>query len=185
MFDVKEAVGLYKDDKLLGIIALHDDDAVSVCFRGRCYTTDKNQKEIYYIAQAWYSHLIPSLQIRKLYKRDNREKKMREEAEQIRLRIEEEVRRRTEAFKKLKNLCNKERKPFILFTQHGCLGCEEVKSELENYIELNIENPENREIFEALRLKEVPSLFLYYEGKIYKCDFGYNEKNEFVIKVEK
>jgi len=66
MFDVKEAVGLYKDDKLLGIIALHDDDAVSVCFRGRCYTTDKNQKEIYYIAQAWYSHLIPSLQIRKL-----------------------------------------------------------------------------------------------------------------------
>jgi len=64
--DVKEAVGLYKDDKLLGIIALHKDDAVSVCFRGRCYTTDKNQKEIYYIAQAWYSHLIPSLQIRKM-----------------------------------------------------------------------------------------------------------------------
>ena len=65
--DVKEAVGLYKDGKLVGIIALHNDDAVTVCFRKRCYTTDKNQKEIYYIAQAWYSGLIPSLQIRKLF----------------------------------------------------------------------------------------------------------------------
>ena len=65
--DVKEAVGLYKDGKLVGIIALHNDDAVSICFRRRCYTTDKNQKEIYYIALAWYSSLMPSLQIRKLF----------------------------------------------------------------------------------------------------------------------
>jgi len=65
--DVKEAVGLYKDGKLVGIIALHNDGAVSICFRRRCYTTDKNQKEIYYIAQAWYLSLIPSLQIRKLF----------------------------------------------------------------------------------------------------------------------
>ena len=68
--DVKEAVGLYKDGKLVGIIALHNDDAVTVCFKRRCYTTDKNQKEIYYIAQAWYSSLIPSLQIRKLIERE-------------------------------------------------------------------------------------------------------------------
>ena len=185
--DVKEAVGLYKDDKLLGIIALHKDDAVSVCFRKRCYTTDKNQKEIYYIAQAWYSHLIPSLQIRKLYERDNMERMAEEEAERIRLRlkIEEEVRKREEVLKKLKKLCNKEGKAFILFTQHGCPGCEEVKKELEDYIELNIDNPENREMFEALRLKEVPALFLHYKGKIHRCSFGYNERNEFVIEVEK
>jgi len=181
--DVKEAVGLYKGDKLLGIIALHKDDAVSVCFGKKCYTTDKNQKEIYYIAQARYSHLIPALQIRKLYEKSGG--KMEESAEQIRLRIREEVEKREEALKKLKNLCSKEGKPFILFTQHGCLGCEEAKGELDDYIELNIDNPENREIFEALRLKEVPALFLYYERKIHKCEFGYNEKNEFIIKVEK
>ena len=87
MFDVKEAVGLYKDDKLLGIIALHDDDAVSVCFRGRCYTTDKNQKEIYYIAQAWYSHLIPSLQIRKLLETERESKHQRNFIERLRERI--------------------------------------------------------------------------------------------------
>ena len=87
MFDVKEAVGLYKDDKLLGIIALHDDDAVSVCFRGRCYTTDKNQKEIYYIAQAWYSHLIPSLQIRKLLEMEREKGHQKNFIERMRERI--------------------------------------------------------------------------------------------------
>jgi len=85
--DVKEAVGLYKDDKLLGIIALHEDDAVSVCFGKRCYTTDKNQKEIYYIAQAWYSHLIPSLQIRRLLEMSGKKGPQKNFIERLRERV--------------------------------------------------------------------------------------------------
>jgi len=94
--DVKEAVGLYKGDKLLGIIALHEDDAVSVCFRGRCYTTDKNQKEIYYIAQAWYSHLIPSLQIRKLLEMGGEEQRRTNYQKDFVERLREKIR---EAYK--------------------------------------------------------------------------------------
>lgn len=90
--DVKEAVGLYKDDKLLGIIALHKDDAVSVCFGKKCYTTDKNQKEIYYVAQAWYSHLIPALQIRKLLEMEREEQRRTNHQKDFVERLREKIR---------------------------------------------------------------------------------------------
>lgn len=61
--NVKKIVELTKDNRRIGFITLFEDDSVGVCLKDKCYVTKPGQKEIFYIAQAWYTSLFPGLKV--------------------------------------------------------------------------------------------------------------------------
>ncbi len=161
--NVKKAVELVKDDKKLGVITLFDDDSVGVCFEDKCYVTKPKQKEVFYIAQAWYSNLVPNLKI---------------------IDVDEKATLDTEVGSV---------DEIILLSSEGCPGCITLEELLSEEIQqkkikkVDIKSKEGKELSSMLNIKETPTVVAIQnteEGKTYRICKAEIEGDDLKIECE-
>jgi hypothetical protein len=116
---------------------------------------------------------------------DQREKFIEEQKERFRQAYKFRI-RLEKSIRALKDLAGRADKKFILFTEEGCPGCEEAKREVlkdYNYRELDIKKEKNRDYFDALCLKSVPTLIYCSDCRFYECEMGYDENGDPIIAI--